>query len=433
MTFNIQTFQNRQQKFSELMEPNSAALFLSAQSQHRNSDVEQKFRQDSSFWYLTGFDEPDAALLILRTKTETKTIIFARAREPQKELWTGLRAGPEGAQAISGAHEGLVFKTLEDELEKLLTGLAHFYFDFTENSYTFLRHKIIEAAKSRRVQKFTSTQNLIGELRLFKTPDELKIMRQAAQITVDAHTIAVRSAKEGLYEYTIEGKIEGYFREQGAGWAYPSIVAAGVNATILHYVQNNQVLKNGELLLIDAGCEKDYYACDITRTFPIGGKFSTAQCEIYQLVLNAQAAALKQAQVKAATFDSLHEAAVEVLAQGLLDLKLLSGSLDETLHKKTYRKFYMHRTGHWLGLDVHDVGSYIEPNTEGKSRVLRPGMVTTVEPGLYFDPSDESILAAYRGIGVRIEDDILITADGIEILTEQLPKSVAELENALSS
>jgi Xaa-Pro aminopeptidase len=418
MTFSLQTFQERQHKFAELMEVNTAALFLSASTQHRNSDVEQKFRQDSSFWYLTGFNEPDSALLIIKTKTEVSTFIFARPREKDKEIWTGRRSGPEGAKEICGAQNAFEFKLLDEILEKKLIGLEHFYFNYADDHYQLLRSKILETVKGKRIQKISSTQNLIGELRLLKSEDELHNMRKAAAITVQAHNLAFNLAADGIPEYFLEAKIEGLFRENNANWAYPSIVASGRNATVLHYVENNKILQAGEFLLIDAGCEFEYYASDVTRTFPVGGVFTKSQKEIYDLVLSSQKAAIERTKIKDATFVSVHDEAVKVLSQGLLDLQLLKGSFDEVLEQKTFRKFYMHQTSHWLGLDVHDTGSYTEPYSGGQSRILRPGMVLTIEPGLYFDPDDDTIPSAYRGLGIRIEDDVLIQDNGIEILTQ---------------
>lgn len=436
------TLQKRRKKFADLMEDNSAALFLSAEVQHRNSDVEHKFRQDSSFWYLTGFNEPDSALLIIKTKKETVNYIFSRPREKEKEIWTGKIAGPKKAKEITGTDQAFEFKELESQLEKLLSGLSHVYFEFSLSNYHFLRSKILEIVKHRRIQRITSTQNLIGELRLFKEAFEIEQMKTAAKISAEAHKLAMQKAKPGKHEFTLEGIIEGHFRLCGAGWAYPSIVASGNNATILHYTANDQELQKGDLLLIDAGSEYNYYASDITRTFPVNGKFSKAQRQAYELVLNSQKAAIAQCHKKNATFDSVHEAAVEVLCEGLIDLGLLKGKLSENIKNKTFRKFYMHKTSHWLGLDVHDVGSYLEPLVEAKnlketsanskpkdnSRILKPGMVITVEPGLYFDPEDTTIPKEYRGIGIRIEDDVLITKTGAEVLTNSAPKELNEIE-----
>ena len=426
----------RQRKFIELMETGSAALFLAAPTLHRNSDVEYNFRQDSSFWYLTSFNEPESALLIIKTKTETKKVFFCRVREKEKEIWTGYRAGLDGAKHITGIDEVYEFKSLEDYLEKYLLGISHFHFDTTTpNSHSFLRNKIAEIARNKRIQRYTNTQNLVAEMRLFKDDYEISLMREAAQISAQAHLLAMKEAKAGAAEYVIEGKIQGYFREHNADWAYPSIVAGGNNATILHYVNNNQKLEKGKLLLIDAGCERDYYASDITRTFPVESKYNSAQKDIYELVLKAQKACIERCALATKeeniSFDSIHDLAVKILSQGLIELKLLSGTLEEVIEKKAFRKFYMHRTGHWLGLDVHDLGSYIEPHTDGLSRILRPGMVTTVEPGLYFDPEDSSIPKDFRGIGVRIEDDVLITNNGIEVLTKDIPKEVSEIESII--
>ncbi|MDX1919106.1 MAG: aminopeptidase P N-terminal domain-containing protein [Candidatus Caenarcaniphilales bacterium] len=440
------TLQKRRKKFADSMDENSAALFLSAEVHHRNSDVEHKFRQDSSFWYLTGFNEPDSALLIVKTKKETVNYIFSRPRDKEKEIWTGKIAGPERAKEITGVDKCFEFKDLDGQLEKLLTGLSRLYFEFSLANYHFLRNKILETAKHRRIQRITSTQNLIGELRLFKEPFEIQQMKQAAKISAEAHKLAMQRAKPGKHECTLEGIIEGHFCLCGAGWAYPSIVASGANATILHYTANDQELKKGDLLLVDAGSEYNYYASDITRTFPIGGpvggKFSKAQKQAYELVLSAQKDAIAQCYKKEVTFESVHEAAVKVLCEGLLDLGLLKGKLSDNIKNKTFRKFYMHKTSHWLGLDVHDVGSYVEPQDSKRvsktasaktdtSRILRPGMVITVEPGLYFDPEDTNIPKEFRGIGVRIEDDVLITKTGAEILTSACPKEVDELEEIL--
>ncbi len=406
----------RRQKLADLMPVNSAALILSAQQMHRNSDVEHKFRQNSSFWYLTGFNEPDSALLIIKTEKETVNYIFARPKEKEKEIWTGYRSGPAGAAEIGGIEQSFLFSELKPQLEKLLGGLQHIYFDFGSENYISLGIEILDLVRQKRIYQITSTQNLLGELRLFKDDWEIAQIKVATQIAAKAHNLAREACKAGEYEYYLEGLMEGFFRQNNCNWAYPSIVAAGQNATILHYTNNNGILKDQELILIDAGCEYNYYAADITRTFPVNGKFTTAQKEIYDLVLKAELAAIEQSKIKNATFDQIHEKAVWILSNGLKDLKLLTGSFDEILEEKKYRKFYMHRTGHWLGLDVHDIGAYQE--SDGKSKVLKPGMLMTIEPGLYFDPENSSINEAFRGIGIRIEDDILITEIGCENLTE---------------
>ncbi|MDJ0625788.1 MAG: aminopeptidase P N-terminal domain-containing protein [Candidatus Caenarcaniphilales bacterium] len=422
MKIDRQTISKRIKKFTNLMEVNSAALFLSAEQIHRNSDVEHRFRQDSSFWYLTGFNEADSALLIIKTKKEISTIIFARPKDKEKEVWTGKRVGPDQLKKQTGFKESYEYKELETQLEKKIGGLSHFYFEFSGYNYVLLRSKILEIIKNKRIQNISSTQNLIGELRLIKEDNEIELMKKAAKISAEAHEIALRKTKAGMYEFQIEALIEGHFRENGANWAYPSIVAGGNNATILHYVNNDQKLHKGDLLLIDAGCEYEYYASDITRTFPIESKFTKPQEKIYGLVLKAQQKAIEQAHLKNVSFESVHLKALETLCTGLIDMGLLKGNLKSVLQKLTYRKFYMHKTSHWLGLDVHDVGSYQEPNSEGNSRILKPGMVITIEPGLYFDPEDISIPQEFRGIGVRIEDDILITKNGAEILTAKASK-----------
>lgn len=406
----------RREKLANLMPVNSAALILSAQQTHRNSDVEHKFRQNSSFWYLTGFNEPESAFLIIKTEKETLNYIFVRPKEKEKEIWTGYRSGPAGASQISGIEKSFLFSELKPQLEKLLGGLQHIYFDFASENYATLGIEILEIIRQKRIYQITSTQNLLAELRLFKENWEIEQIKIATQIAAKAHNLARQACQVDLYEYYLEGLIEGFFRQNNCNWAYPSIVAAGQNATILHYVENNSILKDKDLILIDAGCEYNYYAADITRTFPINGKFTIAQKEIYDLVLKAELEAIEESKIKNTTFEKVHEKAVLVLSTGLKDLKLLDGSLDEIIEEKKYRKFYMHRTGHWLGLDVHDIGAYLDK--DGKSTVLKAGMLMTIEPGLYFDPQDKSINEAFRGIGIRIEDDILITETGSQNLTE---------------
>ena len=414
---------NRRKKFAELMSTNSAALFLSAVVQKRNNDVEYRFRQNSSFWYLTGFNEPSAALLIVKTKQEQfKSFLFVQPQEKDKEIWTGRRAGPVAAKQQTEICEASEVKYLEEFLEKNLSGLEEFYFDFG-NSH---QERVLEIVQNRRIYKLTSTQNLLGELRLIKDDFEIAQMKEAAKITVQAHKLALSKAKHGINEFFIEAKIEGFFKENGADWAYPSIIASGENATILHYTENKSVLRQGELILIDAGCEKNYYASDLTRTFPIESKFAPAQKDAYNLVLKAQKAAIEQTKIKNICFHEIHRETTKILSEGLLDLGLLKGSLEEVLEKQTFRKFYMHRTSHWLGLDVHDIGSYPE------KCYLKPNMVLTIEPGLYFDALDETIPAEFRGIGIRIEDDILITKDDSENLTAEMPKEIHELEQLIN-
>lgn len=413
---------NRRHKLAELMSQNSAALFVSASEQKRNSDVDHRFRQNSNFWYLTGFNEPEAALLIVKTKQEDfKSFLFVRPREKEKEIWTGRRAGPKIAKEQTQVCQALEIKELENFLNKNLNGLEKFYFDFAHD----FAKDILKTLKSFRINKFVNSQQLMSKLRLFKDDFEIEQIKSSAQIAIQGHKIALQNAKEGIPEYFLEAKIEGYFREQGANWAYPSIVASGANATILHYVDNNCLLKRGDLVLIDAGCEKNYYASDITRTFPVQSKFKTAQKEAYQLVLKSQKAAIEKTQIKNVFFNDIHKEVIKILSQGLIDLKLLKGSLEEIIEKQIYRKFYMHRTSHWLGLDVHDIGDYSE------SCQLKPNMVLTIEPGLYFDPSDETIPKDFRGIGIRIEDDILITQQGSENLTALMPKEIDELEELI--
>lgn len=412
----------RRKKFIDLMEPNSAAIFLSSEDHFRNADVEYKFRQDSSFWYLTEYNEPDSALLIIKTKEEAKTILFTRPLDKEREIWTGRRTGPEKARELIYCDEAFEFKNFLEKLEQNITGLRHLYVDLTHRCHKSILTSLIDIARQKRINSFTGTANLLGELRLFKSDYEISLMKEAAKITTEAYASIQQIIKAGTFEYEVEAMLQYNFMKNNAGWAYAPIVAAGENATILHYTANNSKLKAGDLLLIDAGCEFSYYACDVTRTYAVGQKVSESAKAVYDLVLESQLKAIEAASADNATIESVHEKVVEVLSQGLINFKLLKGSLAEVIENKTYRKFYMHRTSHWLGLDVHDVGSYQEPGD--KSRLLKPGMVITVEPGLYFDPHDESIPASFRGIGVRIEDDVLIKDSGCEVLTKDIPKTL---------
>ncbi|MDX1917976.1 MAG: aminopeptidase P N-terminal domain-containing protein [Candidatus Caenarcaniphilales bacterium] len=432
MKIEFQEFQGRRQKLAASMSPNTVALILSAEIQYRNHDTEHKFRQASSFWYLTGFAEPNAALLLKKSASgELQTNIFVQRKDPAQEVWTGIRTGAEKAKLSLGVDRAFCWDELLDELPAQLHGVDQVYFDFGTIPHALLGRKVLEQITKQRITKLTSSQNLIGELRLFKSASEIALMRQSAEINVAAHKEAIAKLKANEYEYQTEARLEAYFREHGATWAYPSIVAGGRNATILHYSTNHEELREGDLVLIDAGCEYENYASDITRTFPIGKTFSEPQREIYTIVLNAQKAALeclRKSSTHSIRFDDFHQETLKVLTQGLIELGIINGaSLSEALERKLYHKYYMHRTGHWLGLDVHDLGSC--QDDQGRSRLLESGMVLTVEPGLYFSPDDETVPSRYRGIGIRIEDDVLITKEGVEVLTAALPKEICELED----
>jgi Xaa-Pro aminopeptidase len=393
----------------------------------RNRDTHYPYRFDSHFYYLTGFTEPDAVLVLV----SEKTILFCREKNAEREIWDGFRYGPAAARERFGFDEAHPI----EELDALLPGLlenqpALFYPVGADAEWDARAMGWLNAVRAKaragtaapdRVQ---DVRSLVDEMRLVKDAQELGVMRRAARITAAAHRRAMQQARPGRNEYEIEAELLHEFRRNGAQFpAYWPIVAGGSNACVLHYVFNDAPLRDGDLLLIDAGCELDGYAADLTRTFPVNSRFSPAQRDVYEVVLAAQTAAIAAVKPGNAWNDP-HDAAVRVLARGLLDLKLLAGTLDAVLEKETYKRFYMHRTGHWLGLDVHDAGEY---KRAGKWRALAPGMTLTVEPGLYIRPADD-VPAAFHNIGVRIEDDVAVTAGGCEVLTAEAPKAVADVE-----
>jgi Xaa-Pro aminopeptidase len=410
--------------------PGGALLLASPPERLRNGDTHYKFRQDSDLLYLTGFAEPGAALL-LRPGHPTPFVLFVRPRNPAEETWTGRRAGVEGAVRDHGADAAFSVAELDDKLAELVMGAEEIHYPFgrepeldTAVARLLGRLRAGERRGRRAPVHLVDARLTLHEMRLVKSPDEVAILRRAAAITAEAHVAAIRAARVGSGEHEIEAIIDYTFRRRGgSGPGYPTIVGAGANATILHYVENRDRLARGQLLLIDAGCEIDGYTADVTRTSPVAAPFSPPQRHLYEAVLETQLAAI--AAVKpGATLDGIHQAVVEQLTGQLVALGLLKGEVPALVESGEYRKFYMHRTSHWLGMDVHDVGFYSEG---GASRPLAPGMVLTIEPGLYV-AVDADAPAEYRGLGVRIEDDILVTADGHENLTAAVPKSVSDLE-----
>ncbi|GIX29444.1 MAG: Xaa-Pro aminopeptidase [Burkholderiales bacterium] len=406
------------------------AVVPTAPERLRNRDTQYPYRYDSYFYYLTGFTEPEA-VLVLVAGDAPRSILFCREKDPEKEVWDGFRYGPEGAREAFGFDEARPIGGLDAAMEELLADRPALFYPIGQDPAWDARavgwvNAVRAKARSgvAAPSELKDVRAILDEMRLVKDAHELSLMRRAARISAAAHRRAMGFVRPGLNEYQVEAELLHEFRRQGAqAPAYPPIVAGGANACVLHYVANCAPLKDGDLLLIDAGCELDGYASDITRTFPVNGRFSGAQRDVYQLVLAAQAAAI--AAVKPGNrWDAPHRAALEVLAQGLIDLKLLAGSRDEVLEKEAYRRFYMHRTGHWLGLDVHDAGDY---KREGEWRPLVPGMTLTVEPGCYIRPADD-VPQAFWNIGVRIEDDVAVTAEGCEVLTRDAPKTVAEIE-----
>ena len=406
------------------------AVLPTAPERVRNRDAHYPYRFDSYFYYLTGFREPEAVLVVVAGKTP-KSILFCRDKDVDKEIWDGFRYGPEAARSHFGFDEARPIGELDTEMPALLADQPALYCHLGADSAWDARVLGWVNTVRERVRSGVSAPGevrdvhlLLDEMRLIKDAAELVTMRRAAQISAGAHRRAMRAVLPGAREHEIEAELVHEFRRHGAqAPAYTPIVAGGERACVLHYVQNDAVLRDGDLLLIDAGCELDGYASDITRTFPVNGTFSAAQRAVYELVLAAQAAAIAAVKPGAAWM-APHEAAVNVLARGMIELGLLHGTLEEALEKETYKKYYMHRTGHWLGLDVHDAGGY---RRDGQWRALEPGMVLTVEPGCYIRGA-EGIPEGFAGIGIRIEDDVAVTASGCEVLTREAPKAIAEIE-----
>jgi Xaa-Pro aminopeptidase len=422
----------RRARLAEILGPRTALVLFSPPERLRNGDVHHKFRQDSDILYLTGFEEP-GAVVVLRPGHETASfVMFVRPRNPSEETWTGRRAGVDGARDIFGASVAYSVDELDTRLPDVVSGVEELHYHIGRDAEVDERMvRLLATLRGRERRgphapvKIIDARLSVHEMRLFKTPPELAIQRRAADITAEAHIAAMRAAKPGVNEYEIEALIDYTFRRKGGfGPGYPSIVGGGVNATILHYVENKAPLREGDLLLVDAGCEVDGFTADVTRTFPVGGRFSEPQRRVYEAVLDAQLEAIA-ATKPGATLEAIHAGVVESLTRKMVALGLLTGEVPQLIESGAYKAYYMHRTSHWLGMDVHDVGFY---SLEGAARPLEPGMVLTIEPGLYIAPDDEKAPAEYRGIGVRIEDDLVVTPDGNEILTAGTPKSVAEME-----
>ncbi len=397
----------------------------------RSRDTHYPYRQDSDLLYLTGFPEPEAVLALIPGRRHGEAILFCRERDPEREGWDGPRVGPEGAVQAFGVDDAYPITDLDDILPGLLEGRSRVYYHFGRDVEFDL--KLIGWLNRVRAQvrsgaqpphEFLELGHLLDELRLFKDAGELKLMQKAADVSVAAHEAAMRAARPGIAEYELQAELEYVFRRHAGLPAYNSIVGAGANACVLHYNANSGAARDGELVLIDAGAEVQGYAADITRTFPVNGRFSPAQRALHDLVGQAHAAALATAR-PGEVWDAIHEAAVATLAEGLLRLGLLKGKLEKVIADGSYKRFYRHKTGHWLGLDVHDVGDY---RVDGQSRVLEPGMVFTIEPGLYVDANDTTVDAKWRGIGIRTEDDVLVTKDGARMLTAALARSADEIE-----
>lgn len=428
-------FARRRKRLMDLVEPGSIIIQPNAPERVRNRDVYYPFRSDSDFYYLSGFPEPESVLVLVPDRPQGEFLLFCREKDAEQETWHGRRAGLEGACAEYGADDAFPITDLDDILPGLLENKERIY--YTMGRYVEFDQRLVSwlnrvTSKGRAgvhaPDQFVSLGHVVHEMRLFKSSQELKAMRRAAKIAAEAHKRAMAVCRPGMREYQVEAELLHCFMQHGArAPAYPSIVGSGANSCILHYTENTATMKDGDLLLIDAGAEYDYYASDVTRTFPVGGEFSEAQRLAYEIVLEAQAAAI--AEVRPGNgWNEPHEAAVEVITRGLVDLGILKGRLRKLIDAEAYRPYYMHKTGHWLGMDVHDVGDY---KLADEWRIFEPGMVTTIEPGLYFAASIRDLPQAWWNIGIRIEDDVLVTETGHEVLTIEAPKSVDDVHAAM--
>jgi len=432
---NNREFKKRRTQFMRSMSPNSVAILPAAPVQMRGSDLEHPYQPDRNFLYLTGFQEPDAVAVIVRYGNRGHFILFCRDHDPDQERWTGPRAGLDGAVKFYGADEAHDIKELDNHIPKIIADRKAVYFtigQYEEFDRRFSRW--IERTRSANrsgvsePQQCIPTNRLLHEMRLIKSPAEIKLMKSAARISAIAHRRAMSNCRAGIHEFELEAELRHEFMVQGCRHpAYDPIVAGGANACILHYTKNDAVLSHGDLVLIDAAAEYQGYASDITRTFPVNGQFSPPQKAIYELVLSAQLAAINRVR-PGRRFDEPHQAAVQVITRGLLRLGLLKGKYAKLVRNGDYRKFFMHRTSHWLGLDVHDVGDYRQNR---RWRCFEPGMVLTVEPGIYINAGSRGVARKWWNIGVRIEDDVLVTKSGIEILSKDAPKNVADIEHIM--
>jgi Xaa-Pro aminopeptidase len=398
----------------------------------RSGDTQFRYRQDSDLYFLTGFTEPESVAVLVPADPEPRLVFFVRPRDPERETWNGRRAGVEGVARDFGATEAYPYGELAQRLPALLEGFDVLYYGLGRNpAVDRVVLDTVATLKATRPRRGTSpveirdTGTALAETRLCKRPEELERLRAACAISAEAHVAAMRGARAGMRESEVEAMLDYVFRSRGGmGPGYDTIVAGGANATILHYIQNSELLKDGDLLLVDAGCEFDHYSGDITRTFPVGPAFTRDQRAVYDVVLAAEKAAIVEVR-PGAPADAPHKRALEVLTQGLVDLGVLKGPAAERVADEGFKPFYMHRTSHWLGLDVHDAGLYV---TDGQARLLEPGMVLTIEPGLYFGDYCGEVDARWKGIGIRVEDDVLVTEQGGENLTVTCPKEPAEIE-----
>jgi Xaa-Pro aminopeptidase len=433
---NRKEFSRRRRQLMRMMGRESIAIIPAAPERLRNRDVEYPYRPDSDFYYLTGFGEPEAVAVLAPGRQYGEYLLFCRERDPKMETWTGRRAGTQGAIEAFDADDAFPISDIDDVLPGLLESRERVY--CTMGTYPDFDKRVLEWVNrirqgartgSRTPDKFIALEHLLHDMRLYKSRSEIRVMRTATGTACRAHRRAMQICKPGMHEFEIEAELLHEFRRAGMVPAYPSIVGGGANGCVLHYTENSGRLDDGDLLLIDAGAEYDCYASDVTRTFPVNGRFSASQKALYEVVLAAQAAAIRQ--VRAGNhWNAPHVAAVRALTRGLIGLGLLKGKPAGLIKQEAYRRFYMHRTGHWLGMDVHDVGDY---KVGGEWRVLEPGMVLTVEPGLYIPTGSRGVARKWWGMGIRIEDDVLVTRNGPEVLSAAVPRTVADIEALMAT
>lgn len=430
-------FARRRKNLMALMEPNSIAIIPSAHEQQRSRDTEFPFRQDSDFYYLSGFVEPDAVLVLIPGRRHGQYVMFCRDRDPKMELWNGFREGTDGVCENYAADDAFPIGDIDEILPGLIEGRERVYYsmgrstEFDQQIMAWVNRIRGNAARgSAPPGEFTDLDHMLHDLRLIKSAAELRLMRRAGEITGRAHVRAMRHCQPAMVEYQLEAEILHEFASSGARHpAYSSIVGSGGNACVMHYIENNSKMRGGDLVLIDAGCEYEYYAADVTRTFPVNGVFSKEQRALYELVLASQVAAIDAIR-PGNHWNQPHDASVRVITEGLVKLGLLKGGVASLIKRAAYQEFYMHKAGHWLGLDVHDVGDY---RVADEWRMLEPGMVMTVEPGIYVSPDNKKVAKKWRGIGIRIEDDVIVTDQGHEIITSGVPKTIEEIEALMAA
>ena len=432
---NSKEFSRRRKQLMDMVGPGGIVILPAAPVRLRSRDVEYRFRQDSDFYYLTGFAEPDAVMVLVPEREQGEFLLFCRERDADKERWDGSRAGPDGAMSEFAADDAFPIDDIDDILPGIMETCSRVY--YTMGQYTEFDAQIAEwinSLRSRELrgvhtpQEYVALDHLLHDMRLYKSRAEISAMRKSAKVAVKAHKAAMRVTRPGLYEYEVEAEFANEFRRNDAWMSYNPIVGGGANACTLHYVENRDQLQDGDLLLIDAGCELDYYASDITRTFPVNGKFSPEQRAVYEIVYEAQLAAIEKTR-KGNHWNEPHDTAVKIITKGLVDIGLLSGKVPQLIKDGAYREFFMHRTGHWLGMDVHDVGDY---KVGDEWRLLESGMVTTVEPGIYI-PAGSKVAKQWQNIGIRIEDDVAVTSSGPDVLSKGLAKSPDDIESLMQS